>query len=367
MMKFFRHNTNCFQSSWYLVFFLFLAVVIVIDNTTNGFQQRQQPRRSSFRSNRCHPSLLQLSTVATTLSSNDNDNDSSPPTTTNTDSCADDNLITIPIFPVRKYVRLPTDTTELNLFEPRYLQMSRYILDQNFGIFGAMYISNKPQLVKGSNSNDGRNTNPIVPILEIGDSGVVCYVEKSSEGMVPTVRDDPLSELRPRIKLESVAIGRFQIQKIISDGSNPVNNEEDPNAPLPFILVEASWIHDKQITNDDDIQKLNELKKTINTAMLESDSTTDVRPLLQWQEVAKMLEKVTTTQSDEKTGRSTTDLEDEIFSFAAATLLLSAKPSGRSPSEMTQLLQSQSTIERLEYIQNYIKKKEKKGWFSSFF
>ena len=318
-MKFFRRSsTNCFQSSWHLVFFLFLAVVIVIDNTTNGFQQRQQPRHSSFRSNRCHPSLLQLSTVATTSSSsNDNDNDSSPPTTTNTDSCADDNLITIPIFPVRKYVRLPTDTTELNLFEPRYLQMSRYILDVNFGIFGAMYISNKPQLVKGVSSNeDGRkNTNPIVPILEIGDIGVVCYVEKSSEGMVPTVRDDPLSELRPRIKLESVAIGRFQIQKIISDGSNPVNNEEDLNAPLPFILVEASWIHDKKITNDNEIKHLNDLKKTIQTAIVESQATGDGRPPLQWKEVAKMLEKVTTTQSDEKIGRSTTQLEDEIFSF----------------------------------------------------
>ena len=59
-------------------------------------------------------------------------------------------IIELPIFPLRKTARFPTDFLKLNLYEERYLALAERILQEN-GVegctFGALYTSNKAQVV----------------------------------------------------------------------------------------------------------------------------------------------------------------------------------------------------------------------------
>lgn len=128
----------------------------------------------------------------------------------------------LPIFPLRKRVRLPGETLTLNLYEDRYLRMSENILNQDKRLFGALFSANKPQLVS-------RGSGPIIPMIDIGDTGVVFEVLHSEEGMVPTRG----GELRRRVRLEAVGVGRFTVDEILSDGTNIGDN-------LPYLLVRSS-------------------------------------------------------------------------------------------------------------------------------
>jgi len=125
--------------------------------------------------------------------------------------------------------------------------MAEYILRQptDRQIFGAMYASNKPQIVR-----DG-GLGPIVPILEVGDVGVVFIITHSEEALIPTIGSDP----RRRIRLVGVGSMRFKIRKIIENGycaSDPSDNGSSDN--LPFILVEASLVQNDKLSPSEEAQ-----------------------------------------------------------------------------------------------------------------
>ena len=136
------------------------------------------------------------------------------------------------VFPLRKQHKFPTDALTLNLYEPRYLQLASWVLNQSLDgktdrrYFGAFYASGKAQMVR-----DG--VNPIVPMIEAGDVGVVCQVLEHEDAMVPT-RD--VNYDRRRIRLESVVVGRFVVNEVIRKG---YGGEEDL-----FVVVDADRLDD---------------------------------------------------------------------------------------------------------------------------
>ena len=133
--------------------------------------------------------------------------------------------IPIPIFHLRRTVRLPTEPLTLNLYEERYLELAEYVLSQKYPYFGAIYSSNKPQIVRNG-------TGPIVPLFERGDVGVLFFVQDSEEAMIPTRGGIP----RRRIRLVAKGSVRFQIEEILQNGYD-----------TSFILVDASLYMDHPI------------------------------------------------------------------------------------------------------------------------
>jgi hypothetical protein len=68
-------------------------------------------------------------------------------------------LATLPVFPLRKSIRLPTESLTLNLYEDRYIALSEFILEQKQPIFGALYSSDKPQIVKAGYALENNQAN----------------------------------------------------------------------------------------------------------------------------------------------------------------------------------------------------------------
>lgn len=132
--------------------------------------------------------------------------------------------IRIPVFPLRRTVRLPTEPLTLNLYEERYLELAEYVLQQGYPYFGAIYSSDKPQIVRNG-------TGPIVPLFERGDSGVLFLVQDSEDGMVPTRG----GTLRRRIRLVTRGSVRFQIEDVLQNGYD-----------TSFILVDGNVYLDQQ-------------------------------------------------------------------------------------------------------------------------
>jgi Lon protease-like protein len=150
----------------------------------------------------------------------------------------------LPIFPLRKILRLPSEPMTLNLYEPRYLALAQTVLRQPRRIYGALFSSGMPQMVS-------RGVGDVVPIVSVGDMGVVFSVEASEDDYIPTIG----GETRRRIRLEARGIGRFRISKVVCtgfgsqeyDGDNDgVNNGRTKD--LPFIVVSADMVRDEMPT-----------------------------------------------------------------------------------------------------------------------
>jgi Lon protease-like protein len=270
----------------------------------------------------------------------------------------EESTLLLPIFPLRKSVRVPTDSLTLNLYEERYLEMSEYILEQNVPLFGALYSSDKPQLIKGG-------VGPIIPILQAGDLGVVCFVQNWEEEMVPPSQVDP-TRSRRRIRLNAIAVARFRIEKVVYDGTI----DAESNNP-PFILVEASMMLDHYCNTTTAIvnkERQRHLEEALRSAMQKrtpelepeegdekspSDVTSDdtngpsKNPGLPLEESVERVvcSLVSFKDCDQETQRA------EVFSFAAASALC---PGGVSPKVMSSLLQMGSTQERLQRIARWI-------------
>jgi Lon protease-like protein len=137
--------------------------------------------------------------------------------------------IPIPVFPLRRTVRLPTESLTLNLYEERYLKLAEYVLQQEHPYFGAIYSSNKPQIVRNG-------TGPIVPLFERGDVGVLFLVLDSEESMIPTRGGIP----RRRIRLIARGSIRFQIEEILENGYDS-----------SFILVEGNVFSDQPTADEE--------------------------------------------------------------------------------------------------------------------
>lgn len=149
-------------------------------------------------------------------------------TAANGDASRGDLSLILPIFPLRKAVRLPTETLTLNLYEERYLAMSEFVLESDQKLFGALFSSDKPQVVKEGGMGK------IVPMIQTGDIGVVFVLEDSEELMIPKQEGAPP---RRQIRLVGRGAGRFQIQRILHNGYGYDS--------LPYIVVEATLFHDE--------------------------------------------------------------------------------------------------------------------------
>jgi hypothetical protein len=169
----------------------------------------------------------------------------------------------LPVFPLRKSVRLPTESIILNLFESRYLAMAEFVLQhptslsawdstigascflslripafessvrgqeniqqRNRPLFGALFSADMPHVVRGD------RTRPPVPIASPGDIGVVFEVSESQEDMIPTLN----GECRRRIRLCATSLHRFSVEQILHDGYS--------DCSLPFMVVLASSLWD---------------------------------------------------------------------------------------------------------------------------
>lgn len=147
--------------------------------------------------------------------------------------------LVLPIFPLRKTVKMPTESIQLTLWEKRYLALSRCILDQGleFPLFGALYSAHKSHIIKNG-------VGPITPLIDVGDIGVVCEVKRCSvfknnetEVDVRNKNDNDVS----KIQLIGLAVGRFRVDRVISNGYDLENGH------LPYILVQASRIDDEEV------------------------------------------------------------------------------------------------------------------------
>jgi len=155
----------------------------------------------------------------------------------------------IPIFPLRKYARMPTDSIELNLWEERYIALSETVLrnvkqdcfeiaEESCGLFGLLYCSDMPQMVRSSSL-------PITPMVKVGDVGAICIVSQSNDETVPKFKmntsdksESDNGEKRRRINLVGMCVGRFRVKKILSDGFG------GPSQQSQFIFVEGSILND---------------------------------------------------------------------------------------------------------------------------
>jgi len=133
---------------------------------------------------------------------------------------------TLPIFPLRKGVRLPTESIVLNLYEARYRALAKEAIKLN--VFGVLDSGSKAQVVS-------LGSGPIVPLVEAGDVGVLCVAEESED----TSRRLETGEIRKSIRLQGRGALRFRIAKILSDGIET----EDENK-TPFIEAQVELLMD---------------------------------------------------------------------------------------------------------------------------
>lgn len=229
----------------------------------------------------------------------------------------------LPLFPLRKSVRVPSDSLTLNLYEERYIAMSQFILQQDSWVFGTIYASSKPQLVKGG-------IGEIVPLLEEGDVGVICIVKEWSDDMVPT-RDPEYK--RRRIKLNAVAVARFQIEEIVDDGIMI------PTRPS-FIRARVSLLKDSASSYDAGSTNSDILEREVNDRIIAKERFKGGMG-----SINSLVDQVVSQAAIG--GLSAKERRNEIFSFAAAKAL---GPEVPFPQFMQQLLQTTNTEERLKQI-----------------
>ena len=264
----------------------------------------------------------------------------------------------LPIFPLRQAVKLPTEAITLNLYEERYLELSEYVISSNEQIFGGLYCSQKAQILKNGIS-------PIVPIVEVGDVGVICKVVYHAEAMIPTVE----GSMRRRIKLEALAVGRFRIDRVIHNGyGNSFIGEE---TACPFILAKVSRIDDVP-PSEEEILLMSKLETKLFNRVKDQegfaldrvnwnlDNTDDKDEVIQAPLTPSLFSPGVIYGKQDKMStyneaicsweRVETHLDNhrrqQLFSFAMVSLVSMNKPA----SEILHTLECLSTYERLQYV-----------------
>lgn len=273
----------------------------------------------------------------------------------------EDFLHELPIFPLRKYPRLPTDHLTLNLYEERYIQMAKFILSSSSPFFGAMYVAGKPQIATAGGHG------PVVPLIEPGDIGTLFSLLPGEweDAIVPTAGDQMV---RRRIKLNSIGVARYRIEEIISDGT-AFDISQDENTAIdaikssrPFVLVKAALLvddeHDDTLAVDSTNEKFESL---LNTICQTSTSLQWLSPILggEWShgkehldsqilfaEVYSVIEAMAFPWTNSKYCK-------ELLSFFLASRIINAK---HSPRKMVPLLEQQSTRNRINSLLRYRQK-----------
>lgn len=86
---------------------------------------------------------------------------------------------------------------------------------------------------------------PIVPLVEVGDVGVIFLVNETREDLIPTLNPGT----RRRIRLVATGVSRFVVKRVLQSGC--AESGLLTRAELPYILVEAGIIQDKYISTRD--------------------------------------------------------------------------------------------------------------------
>lgn len=266
------------------------------------------------------------------------------PTTSTSLSKQNAKSIILPIFPLGKRVKFPTEPLKLTLWEERYKDLSRYVLDNpvNLGlepdlcmpVFGALYCSHKTQIVKGG-------IKPITPLVEAGDVGIICGVTSSQVFIngeeVDAGRKDESSV--QKIRLWAHGLTRFRVKRILSDGLDGVSSEGKEDS-LPFILVEGTRLDDDDVfESGEDLEIDRMLEELLRRGDLEFDA-------------ASLLDKMyayTFQEGDEKRQKQ------QMLSFALTAQLEATAPAD----EMLSMLQSTSTTARLKYLERKLPRSNK--------
>lgn len=139
----------------------------------------------------------------------------------------------IPIFPLRKKVRFPTEPLILNLYDERYLSMAENIQLSTHKMFGAIFAANMYHVVP-------QGKGPVVPIAGKGDVGVLFLLDDLSERAANDVQIPTHGgTTRRRIRLESKAVARFEVSHICHNGYR----ESEEGQPLvPFIVADVKLL-----------------------------------------------------------------------------------------------------------------------------
>jgi Lon protease-like protein len=180
-------------------------------------------------------------------------------------------LIYLPIFPLRKYPRLPTDSLTLNLYEERYLRMSEDCLlsastRSVLPIFGALFVSDLPQIVP-------KGRGPVTPMLQVGQIGTLFVVADSQQGKMPTKGRG--FDRRRCIRLNARGVARFRVDRIVSDGTGGIDEDNGryDNKHLPYLLVNATLV------TDDDTSIFQAARSDEMEGVVFHQTTTPVLPL----------------------------------------------------------------------------------------
>lgn len=216
----------------------------------------------------------------------------------------------------------------------RYKALSRKVLENGSGpdtIFGAMYCSHKSQIIR-----DG--INPVTPIVEKGDVGIVCSV-LSSQVFIDGNEVERIyinDENVQKIRLNSIAVGRFRVEEVLSSGyeTEKLGNDDQKS----FIVVKGSRIDDEEIHGTNLDTQISTASSTLER-LLESignvdESTTDAK--LASGDFSWAFQK----GSNESQQR-------QLLSFIFSSKL----ESKASTNEMMHMLEMTSTSERLDYIE----------------
>lgn len=286
------------------------------------------------------------------------------------DDRVDKPAFTLPIFPLRRSVKVPTERFTLNLYEERYIALAEHVLKENNGIFGALYCSHKAQIVPSGKG-------PIVPLVEEGDVGVVCRVYCDEDGVVPT-REAGFD--RRRIKLMALVVGRFEIQSVVHNGCL-VDKDLSSEEQVPYIVARALRIEDDPVEVGSEAHgRLGEMEKAVMdmlrgrqdrsrsdeepVRLLEESLTVEsfAPPPAQRNDLSLGLEKAVFQlfswgQDEPKPSRNhVASLRHTLFSFASVARISSAL----SPDEMLQLLRLTNVEKRVSATLQVLERDQ--GW-----
>ena len=258
-------------------------------------------------------------------------------------------LIRLPIFPLRKFPRLPTDSLALNLYEDRYLQMSKEailptVTRSESSVFGGLYVADLPQIVP-----KGRGA--ITPIVQVGQIGTLFIVEDFQLDDIPILRKD--FDQQQSVRLNARGVARFRIDTIVSDGTGLVDVVEGGNKEnLPYLVVNATLVSDNNkmtfeqsldvVDLIDEILRKKKSERLLWNPFVRSRGSTSTQELLsEFETVCGAIRRLIPS---ELWREGHTTYRTELLSFFLASQLVS--------SDKQQLLKMTTTQQRLDAIRH---------------
>ena len=286
-----------------------------------------------------------------------------------TSSNTEDNTMILPIFPLRKRVKFPTESIQLTLWEERYKSLAQSVLNQKnelskvtnmsdqrndsistkptayeqYHTFGILYASHKPQIIR-----DG--SEPITPMIECGDVGVLCVVREYSlfqnNEEIINVKNYPLisneNDPQPivkktsdwnKIRLVGLGIERFIVEEIIQNGYKDGHKS--------FIAVKARKINDRVMVDSFSETSLQQHKRLLEDCF---DGSNLLRDLKEFQVIDR-----------DRFQRETSDSNYLWKSYQDRSFaLMSTLETGRPAVELLNMLASTSLEERFQYITRFV-------------